>query len=107
LADNFRVAHIISSPVGLVPLTCLYWLVWPPSVVGYMEAIANLSDNCFEAEISHHSLRRLSRKCNGSRGKSVRTCEQKVNKEEKLALTFHRNLLILLGKLPLRQIISK
>ncbi len=50
---------------------------------------------------------RLSRKCNGSRGKKVRTCEQKVNKEEKLTLTFHRNLLIVLGKLPLRQIISK
>jgi hypothetical protein len=37
----------------------------------------------------------------------MRTREQKVNKEEKLALTFHRNLLILLGKLPLRQIITK
>jgi hypothetical protein len=43
---------------------------------------------------------RLSRKCNGSLGKLVRTCEQKVNKEENLTLTFHRNLLILLGKLP-------
>jgi hypothetical protein len=29
------------------------------------------------------------------------------NKEEKLTLTFHRNLLILLGKPPLRQIIGK
>jgi hypothetical protein len=37
----------------------------------------------------------------------VRTCEQKVKKGEKLTLRFHRNLLILLGKLPLRQIISK
>jgi hypothetical protein len=37
----------------------------------------------------------------------VSTCEQKVNKEEKLTLSFHRNLLIFLGKLPLRQIISK
>src|SRR5258708_37169280 len=44
----------------------------------------------------------LSRKCHGSRGKFVRTCEQKVNKEEKLTLAFHRNLVILLGKLPLR-----
>src|SRR5260370_40538862 len=52
-------------------------------------------------------MERLSRKCNGSRGKLMRTCEQKVNKGEKLTLTFHRNLLILLGKLPLRQIISK
>jgi hypothetical protein len=40
--------------------------------------------------------------CHGSRGKLVRTCEQKVNKEEKLTLAFHRNLLIFLGKLPLR-----
>ncbi len=32
----------------------------------------------------------------------MRIREQKVNKEEKLTLTFHRNLLILLGKLPLR-----
>jgi len=45
---------------------------------------------------------RLSRKGNGNRGKLVRTCEQKVNKEEKLTLTFHRNLLILLGELSLR-----
>ncbi len=37
----------------------------------------------------------------------MRTCEQKVNKEEKLTLALHRNLLNLLGKLPLRQIISK
>jgi hypothetical protein len=37
----------------------------------------------------------------------MRTCEQKVNNEEKLTLTFHRNLLILLGKLPLRQIVIK
>jgi hypothetical protein len=27
-------------------------------VVAYMEAIANLSNVCFEAEISHHALRR-------------------------------------------------
>jgi hypothetical protein len=43
---------------------------------------------------------RLSPKCNGSRGKLLRTCEQKVIKEEKLTITFHRNSLIVLGKLP-------
>jgi len=45
---------------------------------------------------------RLSRKCNGSGGELMGTCEQKVNKEEKLTLTVHRNLLMLFGKLPLR-----
>jgi hypothetical protein len=44
---------------------------------------------------------RLSRKCNGSRGRLMRSWEQKVNKGEKLTLTFHRNLLIVLGKSPL------
>ena len=53
-------------------------------------------------DVAAISKRRLSRKCNGSRGKMARTCEQKVNKEEKLTLTLHRNWLILLGKLPLR-----
>jgi hypothetical protein len=33
--------------------------------------------------------------------------EQKMNMEEKLALSLHRNFLILLGKLPLRQIAIK
>jgi len=33
--------------------------------------------------------------------------EQKLDTEEKLALALHRNLLILLGKLPLRQIVIK
>jgi hypothetical protein len=33
--------------------------------------------------------------------------EQKVNTEEKLALALHRNYSILLGKLPLRQIMIK
>jgi len=33
--------------------------------------------------------------------------EQKLDTEEKLALALHRNLLILLGKLPLRQIVTK
>jgi len=33
--------------------------------------------------------------------------KQKVNTEEKLALAFDRNCLILLGKLPLRQIVIK
>jgi len=33
--------------------------------------------------------------------------EQTVNTEEKLTLAFHRNCLILLGKLPLRQILIK
>ena len=55
----------------------------------------------------YFAVGRLSRKCKGGRGKLARTCEQQVNKEEKLTLRFHRNLLILLGKSPLRQIISK
>jgi len=50
---------------------------------------------------------RLSRHCHGSRGKTLKNGEQKLNMEEKLALALHRNLLILLGKLPLRQIVSK
>jgi hypothetical protein len=37
----------------------------------------------------------------------MRTCEQKMNKGEKLTLTFDRNLLIVLGNPPLRQIIIK
>ncbi len=49
----------------------------------------------------------LSRCCHGSRGKTREINEQKVNMEEKLALALYRNCLILLGKLPLRQIISK
>jgi len=37
----------------------------------------------------------------------LKNSEQTVNTEEKLALAFHRNCLILLGKLPLRQIVIK
>ena len=37
----------------------------------------------------------------------VENGEQKLNMEEKLALALHRNCLILLGKLPLRQIVIK
>ncbi len=48
----------------------------------------------------YFAVGRLSRKCNGSRGKLARTCEQKMNKEKKLTLRFHRNLLILLGTPP-------
>jgi hypothetical protein len=48
---------------------------------------------------------RLSRYCHGSRGKTLENHEQKVNTEEKLALALHRNCWILLGKLPLRQIV--
>jgi hypothetical protein len=50
---------------------------------------------------------RLSRHCHGSRGKTLKNRKQKVNTEEKLALALHRNLMILLGKLPLRQIVIK
>jgi hypothetical protein len=50
---------------------------------------------------------RLSRHCHGSRGKTLKNCKQKVNTEEKLALALDRNCLILLGKLPLRQIVIK
>jgi len=49
----------------------------------------------------------LSRHCHDSRGKTLKNRKQKVNTEEKLALAFHRNCLILLGKLPLRQIVIK
>jgi hypothetical protein len=49
----------------------------------------------------------LSRYCHASRGKTLEIHEQKVNMEEKLALALHRNCLILLGKLPLRQIVIK
>jgi len=52
---------------------------------------AQLDDPAIEPRCSVHGG--VSRKCNGSRGKLMRTCEQKVNKEEKLTLTFHRNLL--------------
>jgi hypothetical protein len=48
---------------------------------------AQLDDPAIEPRCSVHCG--LSRKCNGSRGKLMRTCEQKVNKEEKLTLTFH------------------
>ena len=52
-------------------------------------------------------LARLSRHCHASRGKTLENHEQKVNTEEKLTLALHRNCLILLGKLPLRQIAIK
>jgi hypothetical protein len=42
----------------------------------------------------------LSRHCHGSRGKTLKNREQKVDTEEKLTLALHRNLLFLLGKLP-------
>jgi hypothetical protein len=48
----------------------------------------------------------LSRYCHGSRGKILENGEQKMNMEEKLALALHRNFLILLGKPPLRRIMS-
>lgn len=35
----------------------------------------------------------------------LRNCEQKVNIEEKLARPLHRNLVITLGKLSLRQLV--
>jgi hypothetical protein len=50
---------------------------------------------------------RLSRHCHSSRGKTLKNRKQKVNTEEKLALAVDRNCLILLGKLPLRQIVIK
>jgi hypothetical protein len=50
---------------------------------------------------------RLSRYCHSSRGKMLENGEQKLNTEEKLTLALHRNCLILLGKLPLRQIVIK
>ena len=49
----------------------------------------------------------LSRRCHGSRGKTLKNRKQKVNTEEKLTLALHHNCLILLGKLPLRQIVIK
>jgi hypothetical protein len=49
----------------------------------------------------------LSRYCHGSRGKTLENAEQKVNMEEKSALALDRNCLILLGKLPLWQIVIK
>ena len=49
----------------------------------------------------------LSRYCHGSRGKTLKNPEQTVNTEEKLTLALDRNCLILLGKLPLRQIVIK
>jgi len=50
---------------------------------------------------------RLSRHCHGNLGKTLKNGEQRVNTEEKLTLALHRNCLILLGKLPLRQIVIK
>jgi hypothetical protein len=50
---------------------------------------------------------RLSRHCHGSPGKTLKNRKQNVNTEEKLTLALHRNCLILLGKLPLRQIVIK
>ena len=50
---------------------------------------------------------RLSRHCHCSRGKTLKKRKQKVNTEEKLTLALDRNCLILLGKLPLRQIVIK
>jgi hypothetical protein len=47
----------------------------------------------------------LSRRCHCSRGKTLKNHKQKVNTEEKLAFALHRTLLILLGKLPLWQIV--
>jgi len=37
----------------------------------------------------------------------LKSAEQRVNTEEKLTLALDRNFLILLGKLPLRQIVIK
>jgi len=39
--------------------------------------------------------------CHGSREKSVKKAEQKVNRKEKLTLGLHRNWQTLLGNLPL------
>jgi hypothetical protein len=50
---------------------------------------------------------RLSHHCHGSRGKTLKNRKQNANTEEKSTLALHRNLLILLGKLPLRQIVIK
>jgi len=49
----------------------------------------------------------LSRYCHGNRGKMLENGEQKMNMEKKLTLGLHRNCLIVLGKLPLRQIVIK
>jgi hypothetical protein len=46
----------------------------------------------------------LSRYCQGSCGKVLKSRKQKVSTEEKLALVLHRSFLILLGKPPLRSI---
>lgn len=44
----------------------------------------------------------VSRYCQSSCGKPLKSRKQKVNTEEKLALVLHRNLLLLLGKDPPR-----
>jgi len=49
----------------------------------------------------------LSRHSHCSRGKTLKNAEQRVNTEEKLTLALHRYCLILIGKLPLRQIVIK
>ena len=46
----------------------------------------------------------LSPYCNGNRGKTAESLEQRVSTEEKSALVPTRYFLSLLGKLPLRQI---
>ena len=46
------------------------------------------------ADVIRTVKRWLSRRCHGSRGKTLKNPEQTVNTEEKLALAFHRNLLI-------------
>jgi hypothetical protein len=59
------------------------------------------------ADVIRTVQRWLSRRCHCSRGKTLKNRKQKVNTEEKLALALDRNCLILLGKLPLRQIVIK
>ena len=59
------------------------------------------------ADVIRTVKRWLSRRCHDSRGKTLKNSEQTVNTEKKLTFAFHRNCLILLGKLPLRQIVIK
>jgi hypothetical protein len=81
----------------------LYHVIWPTSSCPYTEVArwGNRERHVLLLEL------RLSRHCHGSRGKTSKNRKQKVNMEEKLALAVDRNCLILLGKLPLRQIVIK
>lgn len=68
-----------------------------PSVAGLPPKIVHT-----EQPFGFSRILEMSRNCHGGRGNVRKNREQKVNREEKLTLALHCNLLILLGKLPLR-----